>query len=691
MTKPKLQIYNSPNNRLIEIDNIVDYNYTNTINYDIPTIVILIDKYSTTPKDTLDKQIIKIIKSIHKSNKLSQEAKNIITEIEKDIKQNNITESILTLELNSNKITNNNQKTNQHTKQIYKFIFMNVKNILEDILHENNTKTTKNPNLKVKNNLDELTYKILKNSFEYFEYLRELGSHIYKSMKKNNIYQCNIINLCSRTVYHHLDSSRIFKQEKYLNPMYYSNNEVLILEGFALSKYELNELKTSNIKEQYTTSRFNNENFKMDILTNIKPRRLNNKQKHLGGVIDKSKTKKKQHKIPTTTLHHNKPKTNYYLNFVNLELLTKNISNSVKSHTNSGGLKSTEKPLNIITKVLKEMDNIMINVKSIYLCRDIINLPSNRTGSQSIINTITHFIARNKLPIKLTVLEPEELLKKGMRLLYSVGQGAEKENQSRMLIMEYYGLPKQKETNGHLLIGKGITMDTGGISLKSPKDIPPMKDDVSGAASVISSICSSARMGLKCNIVGLIPLSENTTGHKSTIPGDVIKAYNGLKVEIIDTDAEGRLILADTLSYGCETYPAYKIIELSTLTGEAFNLSCARFNIVIGINWLNKDIQDIVNLGEMNGERVVNLPFIKGFDDELQSEIGDIRNVSRGCKGQIYPSTTFLSYFIGDNSKYLHIDVGASSKDNKKYRYMNYEGTGVGVKLLTDYLAMISK
>ena len=148
--------------------------------------------------------------------------------------------------------------------------------------------------------------------------------------------------------------------------------------------------------------------------------------------------------------------------------------------------------------------------------------------------------------------------------------------------------------------------------------------------------------------------------------------------------------MADTLSYGIEKFPKYKIIELSTLTGEVEDFSCKKFNMGIGINWKDDELQSIVNHGEMNGERLVLLPFISGFDDELKSEVADIRNVCKDCKGQLYPSTTFLSYFIKDNTKYLHIDIaGTAFKDNKNYAYEEYEATGSGIKLLVDYISSI--
>lgn len=678
MVSKKYKIYNSTNNRLIELNNIVNYDYTNTIKCDIKTIVILVDKYNLSRKGkqhTLIYILKSVIEKLSSKNILTSEIKKTCLDIENNILDDKLEESVLTLELIC-----------EGKKAIFKIIFMNVKNILLDILSKYNKKQTIN----VKQTLTEkVEFRIIKNSYEFFEYYRELGSHIYNAMKKNNIYNCNIINYCSHDIYNYLDKKNVFKNNKHLNSHYYSNPEILLLEGFCLSKYELNELKLSDNKSEndITTRRFGDNVYKK-----LKGGTKKNKTKNKNGTIQTSKktlkkiTKNNIKHVTNPTIKNTKTNkstsntqtkivnsdNNYYLNFVNLDkLYNKNVK--------------------------QEMDNIMIKCKSIYFARDIINIPANKATSTSIINTVIHFIARNKLPIKYTILEPEVLLKKGLNLLHSVGKGSIPERQSRLLILEY--LPHSKKTqytkytktnDGILLIGKGITMDTGGYNLKPGESIPEMKSDLAGACSVIASIMACARMNIKQNIVAMLPLAENAIGNTSTVSGDVIKAYNGLNVEIIDTDAEGRLVMADTLSYGIEKYPNYNIIELSTLTGEVEDLSCKKFNMGIGINWSNNELQTIVNHGEMNGERLVLVPFISGFDDELKSEIADIRNVCRDCNGQLYPSTTFLSYFINDNSKYLHIDIsGSAFKDDKKYAYNDYEASGTGIKLLVDYIKNI--
>jgi leucyl aminopeptidase len=659
-----MNIYESVDSRLTEIDNIVDYKLVDKINPDISTLLIILDKYIISTMDiyTIISRLVKdITPSMGSSMPLGNELKDICNTMCKDIKDDKLKESLLTLELN---VGNN-------TKKYFKLIFINFDNKLESVYIALNT-TSKTPDITTTNIL-----KLKKNIYTHMEELRLLGSHIYHSMKKNNIYQCNMIDITSKTYLKYLNSNSFFddKNNSVLSYTSFVNACLPIFEGFCLSKYSLNELKDDTVYNKHKTSRFNNDivfsggsgiKTKKTLINTTKPKPNTKLNTKLNVKLHPSTSIKK----PTS------PKNNYYINIVNLSTL------------NTKDINILYTPV-IYSKLNKDLDTLLIKIKSIYFARDIINLPSNKTGSQSVINTVKHFIARNKLPINVTVYEPKECLKKGLKLLYSVGQGAEPENQSRLLILEYYGDSGKKDTKGYLLVGKGVTMDTGGVSLKPYDHIPEMKSDIAGACSVISGICGLARIGVKKNIVAMVPLSENTIGHKSTIPGDVIKAYNGLNVEIIDTDAEGRLIMADTLSYGCELYPKYNIIELSTLTGEVEKLSCGRFSIAIGINYDTDAIAKFVNVGEYNGERVIMMPFITGFDDELKSDIADIRNVSKNCKGQLYPSTAFLSYFIKDNSKYLHIDIGGTAfTDNKKYKYDYYESSGVGVKLLIDYLSI---
>lgn len=641
-----MKIYESTDNRLVEINHIVDYNVSLNIKKNIDTILIITDKYYINKQNlnVISSILNNILKNININNSVPKALVNICNQIEKDFKNDKLKESILTLEI----------KSENNVKKYYKFIFININNILESVYIKEST--SKN----IKQYI--LTHKLKKNIFVFMEELRSLGSHIFNSMKKNNIYQCNIIDFTSKEYLQFLTLNKFFtsRDNKTINKLSFINVCLPIFEGFCLSKYSYKELKREDkYSTLKTTSRFSNNVVK------------------IGGKT-KKRVKHSINRNNTTTSHNN-----YYLNVVQNNKITRS---------------KQSKTLSISSKVLlKELDTILIKVKSIYFARDIVNIPSNKSGSLSIINTVKDFIARNKLPLTVKVLEPKECLKLGMKLLYSVGQGAEPENQSRLLILEYNGSTNKynkhnkhnKNTDGYLLVGKGITMDTGGISIKRGKHIPEMKSDVAGGASVISAMCGISRIGIKKNIVAMIPLSENTVGHKSTIPGDVLRAYNGLNVEIVDTDAEGRLVMADTLSYGCEKYPSYKIIELSTLTGEVEHMSCGKFSMAIGINYDNKEINQFVNVGEFNGERIVVMPFISGFDDELKSNIADIRNVARDCKGQLYPSTTFLSYFIGDNTKYFHIDIGGTAfTDNKKYKYDNYESSGVGVKLLIDYLML---
>jgi hypothetical protein len=304
-------------NRLIEINNIIDYDFTNEIKCDIKTIVILLDKYSfikNNKKYHLNEILNKIIKHISSKNNLSQKIKKICLEIENDIINNKITETILTLEINCG-----------NTRSMYKFIFMNVKNILLDILNEN-----ANVN---KSSIELLNKTLLQHIDDYLVYCRKIGSIIYKSMKTNNVYQCNIINCCSRDIYKYLNKNKLFKKNDHLNPFYFEYIELLLFEGFCLSKYKHTKFNKSFLDTKNLSRVINNSikyggnlKKKNTVKTNLIKITLKNKQKK-----QESKTRKIINK------------SNYYLNMVNLDYHSKN--------------KNLE--------LLNKLDNILMKVKSI--------------------------------------------------------------------------------------------------------------------------------------------------------------------------------------------------------------------------------------------------------------------------------------------------------------------------------------
>jgi leucyl aminopeptidase len=212
-----------------------------------------------------------------------------------------------------------------------------------------------------------------------------------------------------------------------------------------------------------------------------------------------------------------------------------------------------------------------------------------------------------------------------------------------------------------------------------------MKTDLSGASTVASFLIGYAmNKGSKC-IYTLCPFAENSVGPESTKPSDVIKAYNGRTVEVSNTDAEGRLILADCLAYVVDKYPDATIIDFATLTGQQESLSCKLFSNVLSVN-SKQEVNKLIESGKEINELLVELPIMEKHLKNLESYVADIKNVSFTCSADIIMSALFMRQFIKKNTKWIHIDIaGPSYKANEVIKYASPEASGVGVRLLFTY------
>lgn len=373
------------------------------------------------------------------------------------------------------------------------------------------------------------------------------------------------------------------------------------------------------------------------------------------------------------------------------------------------------------------VNNLIVKIKSVYLARDLVNEPANILTTDEFIRVIRAFIKLHEIPVDIEVWDKTRLNKENMNLLVSVGEGSSKESQSKLLIIKYSptkninnkiinksvsskktikSIPSKMKTNkksiknrlsmfkfkseqqnhknnypDYVLIGKGVLFDTGGINLKPGSDMNEMKSDMAGAAIIASFILGHAKLNKSSSIVGLIPLAENNLGKGATRPGDVIVSHSGKTVEIIDTDAEGRLLLADCLSYANKKYTKSKVIDIATLTGHQSELSCKLFSNVISQH--SKFVEAIVNAGNYISESIVEMPYIKKYRKFLDSEVADIRNISTTCGSDIMTSSIFLSEFIDNDKTWAHIDIAGTSWDmSDEIPYAPGEGSGVGVRLL---------
>ena len=275
--------------------------------------------------------------------------------------------------------------------------------------------------------------------------------------------------------------------------------------------------------------------------------------------------------------------------------------------------------------------------------------------------------------IKTTVLEEKDMQKLGMGSFLSVTRGSEQP--AKLITMEYHGTDKKHKPV--VLVGKGITFDSGGISLKPGADMDEMKYDMCGAASVLGTMQAIAEMGLKLNVVGVIPACENLPSGRATKPGDIVTSMSGQTIEILNTDAEGRLILCDALTYSAKFKPD-TVIDIATLTGACV---IALGHVASGL-FSNEDqlAKELLAAGEQAYDRAWQLPLWDDYQPLLDSNFADMQNIG-GRAGGTITAACFLSRFTKDY-RWAHLDIAGTANKSGKDK----GATGRPVPLLTQYL-----
>ncbi|MBN2003556.1 MAG: leucyl aminopeptidase [Anaerolineae bacterium] len=316
-----------------------------------------------------------------------------------------------------------------------------------------------------------------------------------------------------------------------------------------------------------------------------------------------------------------------------------------------------------------------IIAESTLLARDLINRPSN-IATPSHIARVSQQVAEN-VGLRCQVLEKPELETLGMHAFLSVNQGGGEP--ACMVILEHNADCPDLPTVA--LVGKGVTFDTGGISLKPAENMDAMKSDMGGAAAVIAALRAAALLNLPLHIVGLTPLTENMPDAFATKPGDVVHALNGLTIEIINTDAEGRLILADALTYAGNFKPT-AIFDIATLTGGRVVALGNHAAAVMGDGNL---IERLRVAGETTYERVWPLPLFEEYAEQIKSDTADVKNVGGRAASAIIGGV-FLSKFVPGGIPWVHIDIAGLSTCEKSQGYTPKGATGFGARLLTEML-----
>jgi len=312
---------------------------------------------------------------------------------------------------------------------------------------------------------------------------------------------------------------------------------------------------------------------------------------------------------------------------------------------------------------------------AVSFARDMISTPSNEMTPTDLANEARES-AKGK-NIRCTVLDAEQMKELGMNALLGVARGSHSPPQ--LIILEYRGGKKSSPVIA--LVGKGITFDSGGISIKPSEKMDQMKTDMAGGAAVIAAVRAVAELGLPLNLVGIVPATENLPGGNAFKPGDILSSLSGRTIEVVTTDAEGRLILADALTYAGRYKPA-AIIDLATLTGACV---VALGDHVIGMMGTDDDLkQEIREAADLTGEKVWELPLWEEYHELIKGDAADYKN-SGGRAGGAITAAAFLSKFTGD-TPWVHLDIAGPAWLAKDKPYIPKGASGVGVRLLVQFL-----
>ena len=365
---------------------------------------------------------------------------------------------------------------------------------------------------------------------------------------------------------------------------------------------------------------------------------------------------------------------NYFLHGLKLRSYEFNI---YKSNINKKILNLT-----VIVDKFEEVKKNYIKFKAIEIgtnfARDLVSEPPNVLYPKEYVNRL---LKLKKLGVKVTAYNEEKLKKLGMNSLLGVGRGSSKE--SFLVVLEWFGDKRNNKQPPLSFVGKGVCFDTGGISLKPAKFMEEMKYDMAGSAVVAGLIQSLAIRKAKINVIGVVGLVENMPGGNAQRPGDIVKAYNGKTIEILNTDAEGRLVLADALSFTEKKFKPKFIIDLATLTG-AIIVSLGEEYAGLFSN--NDDLsKKIFEAGNKVNEKVWRMPLHKNYDKLMNSSIADIQNINYSGGAGSITAAQFLQRFI-EKTPWAHLDI-AGMAFSKKAANLNPGGaTGFGVRLLNQLI-----
>jgi leucyl aminopeptidase len=331
-----------------------------------------------------------------------------------------------------------------------------------------------------------------------------------------------------------------------------------------------------------------------------------------------------------------------------------------------------------LKSALIEAQNLMVGVN---FAKNLQNEPAITITPYELAKRVSSTLSKEE--IKVTIFNEKEIKKRKFGGLMAIGMGSE--NPPSFIVMKYNSIAKTKNKKRIAtiaLVGKGVTFDSGGISIKPSANMGEMKADMSGAAVVAGTILAAAKSKLPVNIIGVIPSAENMVSGKSVRPGDIIKTASGKSIEIVDTDAEGRVILADALDYASKQKPD-AIIDLATLTGTCV---AALGEFVAGLFTKDEKLsKEIYNAGLITHDLVWPLPMWDDYHELNRSDVADVKNLG-GRWGGAISAAKFLENFVDQKIPWAHLDIAGPSMPNSYNNYTKKYMTGFGVRLLFEYL-----
>ena len=325
---------------------------------------------------------------------------------------------------------------------------------------------------------------------------------------------------------------------------------------------------------------------------------------------------------------------------------------------------------------LSQKNRSLLN--SLYFLKELVSEPSNIIYPKSFVKRSLDHMSKKNINIK--TLNKNNIKSIGLNCLLAVSQGSHREP----MVMEFSKKNKNKNNVDILFVGKGVCFDSGGISIKPSTGMEDMKWDMAGSAVTVSIIKYLSEINTNFSYAGIVGLVENMPSGTAYKPGDIIKSYKGINVEVLNTDAEGRLVLADIITYGCEKYKPKLVIDFATLTGAIM--------VALGQHYAGLFCNDdklsntLYEAGLNSNERVWRMPLHDDFDKELNSPFVDIKNIGSGRYGGSVTAAQFLQRFIPNKTKWAHLDIAGTTWKNTGDMLNNKGSTGFGLTLIANFI-----